>query len=63
MEWIFDGIGTAIVSGIAGLLLGGATGYRIGIRNSIKQKQKGGDNSNQSQIGIGYKQAATRSWG
>lgn len=51
------------MSGIAGLLLGGATGYRIGIRNSIKQKQKGGDNSNQSQIGIGYKQAATRSWG
>ncbi len=57
MEWIFDGIGTAIVSGIVGLLLGGVAGYRIGIINSIKQKQKGGDNSNQSQIGInnGYK--------
>lgn len=52
MEWIFDGIGTAIVSGVAGLLLGGAAGYKIGIKNSIMQNQKGGDNSNQSQIGI-----------
>lgn len=54
MEWIFDGIGTMIVSGILGLLFGGVIGYRIGVRISIRQKQKGGDNANQSQIGINH---------
>ena len=40
MEWIFDGIGTAILSGIAGLLIGGVTGYQIGIKATIRQNQK-----------------------
>lgn len=52
MEWIFNGIGTAIVSGIAGLIIGGVSGYQIGIRNTIKQKQKAKDNAKQTQIGI-----------
>lgn len=52
MEWIFDGIGTAIITLIGGLLTGGAVGYKIGInKNTVKQKQKAGDNSSQIQIG------------
>ncbi|WP_019986377.1 hypothetical protein [Rudanella lutea] len=52
MEWIFEGIGTAIVTLIAGFLTGGAVGYNIGInKNTVKQKQKGGNNSSQIQIG------------
>lgn len=55
MEWIFDGIGTALITLIVGLLTGGAVGYRIGInKNSAKQKQKSGDNSSQIQIGRDY---------
>ena len=51
LEWIFSGIGTSILSGIAGLLIGGGIGYRIGIHNSIRQNQKAGENSKQSQTG------------
>lgn len=51
MEWIFDGIGTAIVSGLIGLIIGGGTGYYIGVNNNITQKQKAGDNAQQVQIG------------
>ena len=43
MEWIFDGIGTEIISLLIGLAGGGAIGYRIGIRNKISQHQKGRD--------------------
>lgn len=52
MEWIFDGIGTTIVSLIISFLTGGAVGYKIGInKNMVKQKQKAGNNSLQIQIG------------
>lgn len=53
MEWIFEGIGTAIITLIVGLFTGGAIGYRIAINknNTIIQKQKAGDNSSQMQIG------------
>lgn len=55
LAWIFDGIGTELLIGAIGLLVGaaggGAVGYRIGSKNKIKQKQKAGDNSNQIQIG------------
>lgn len=55
MEWIFDGIGTTIVTLIVGFLTGGAVGYKIGInKNTVKQKQKAGDNSSQIQIGIDH---------
>ncbi|MFD0836143.1 hypothetical protein ACFQ0I_10230 [Mariniflexile aquimaris] len=55
MEWIFDGIGTAIITLILGLLTGGAVGYKIGInKNTVNQKQKSGDNSSQTQIGRDY---------
>lgn len=53
ISWIFDGIGTAIISGIVGLLLGGTAGYKIGIKKTkINQSQKAGNNSSQTQIGI-----------
>jgi len=51
MKWIFDGIGTATITFVLGLLVGGTAGYKIAIRKTIKQKQKAGDNSSQSQIG------------
>lgn len=51
MEWIFSGIGTALLSGIVGFFIGGVAGYSIAIHNKNKQKQKSGKNSNQSQIG------------
>lgn len=52
MEWIFDGIGTAILSSLVSLLVGGGIGYRVGINKSkVKQKQKAGDHACQIQIG------------
>lgn len=51
MEWFFDGIGTAIVSLILGLVIGGIGGYNIGIKKANKMKQKARDNANQTQIG------------
>lgn len=55
IKWVFDGIGSQIIGIIAGLLLGSTggifLGYRIGIRNRIQQKQKGGNDAKQTQIG------------
>ena len=47
-EWVFSGIGTAVLSGLAGLI-GGFIGYRIGIRSANKQVQKAGDGATQTQ--------------
>ena len=53
IQWIFEGIGTAIISALLGLLVGSFAGYRIGYKKaSIKQKQIANDNSTQVQIGI-----------
>lgn len=52
MEWIFDGIGTTILSSLVSLLLGGGIGYGVCIKKSkVKQKQKAGDHASQIQIG------------
>lgn len=51
MDWIFSGIGTEIISVIIGIIIGGVGGYRIGVRNKVKQVQKAGDNSNLTQTG------------
>ena len=51
-EWVtlvFDGIGSTIFSLIAGALIGGAVGYKIGVHKNVKQKQTGGDNVKQRQ--------------
>lgn len=52
IEWFFDGIGSAIVSLILGLVIGGVSGYKIGIRKSNEMNQKAGNNSKQTQIGV-----------
>ncbi len=52
LEWIFDGIGTEIASGILTLLIGAIGGtmfYKIAIKRTAKQKQYAGDDSKQSQ--------------
>ena len=54
MEWIFDGIGTQIISLIIGVFIGGSAGYFIRINKNI-QKQKARDNAKQTQIGGIYK--------
>lgn len=51
MEWIFDGIGTELISLLVGGFAGGIIGYRVGIKNKISQHQKGRDNASQVQIG------------
>ncbi len=51
MEWMFEGIGTELISLFIGCLTGGVIGYKIGIKNKISQHQKGRDNANQVQIG------------
>lgn len=51
LEWIFDSIGTELISLIIGAVFGGTAGYKIGSKNKIKQKQNAGDNSKQIQIG------------
>lgn len=51
LSWIFDGIGTEIISLILGALIGGSVGYKIGTKNKVKQKQKAGDSSKQMQTG------------
>ena len=51
MEWVFDGIGTAIVSTFLGIIIGGIGGYSIGVRKTNKMKQMARDNTNQTQIG------------
>jgi len=50
-KWIFDGVGTAVITFLLGSFTGGAIGYKIAIKKTIKQSQKAGDNSNQVQIG------------
>ena len=56
MDWIFNGIGTqvisCIISLIIGLTTGGGVGYKIGIKRTMHQFQKAGDNSRQEQIYI-----------
>ncbi|MDR2099527.1 MAG: hypothetical protein LBP40_01700 [Campylobacteraceae bacterium] len=52
MEWIFEGLGTALITLIIGLFTGGTIGYRIGIKKSkVIQKQKAKNDAKQIQIG------------
>ena len=51
LEWIFEGIGTELLSLAIGAVVGGLTGYKIGVKNKVKQTQKAGKNSTQNQIG------------
>jgi hypothetical protein len=51
ISWIFDGIGTVIISFILGLISGSGITYKITKKKSIKQAQKAGNHSSQSQVG------------
>lgn len=51
MEWVFNGIGSDIISAIIGLIIGGIGGYYLGVKKTNKMKQKAGNNANQTQIG------------
>jgi Na+/glutamate symporter len=53
MEWFFNGLGTALIGLLIGVVGGGAVGYRIGIKKSNQQNQKAGNNAKQIQIGEG----------
>ena len=54
-EWIFSGVGTSILTGLVGLIIGGFSGYRVGVHKSkIKQIQSAKDDSKQSQTGTKY---------
>ena len=49
VEWIFDGIGTELISLVIGLLTGGAAGWSLHKRQ-VRISIKAGDHSNQSVI-------------
>lgn len=51
ISWIFDGIGTSVLTLLLGLILGGSAGYKIAINKKTIQKQKAGNNSKLTQIG------------
>lgn len=48
-EWFFDRIGSTIVSLVVGAIIGGFTGYKIGIHKRVKLIQMAGDSSEQNQ--------------
>jgi len=51
--WLFEGVGTALLTFALGLLVGGTTGYKFAIKKIInKQSQKAGPQSTQTQIGV-----------
>ena len=66
LNWIFDGIGTEIVGIVVSLIIGaiggGAVGYKIGIKQTLSQKQSAGDDSEQRQeLQIGKNGVGTNS--
>lgn len=40
LQWVFDGIGTELLSLVIGGIVGGLAGYKIRIRKNGKQNQK-----------------------
>ena len=49
LKWIFDGIGTELLSLVIGGIAGGFAGYKIGNRKNGKQTQKAKDGAKQRQ--------------
>lgn len=47
---VFDGIFSHFITALISLLVGGVIGYNISVKK-IKQSQRAGNNSNQTQIG------------
>lgn len=40
LQWIFDGIGTELLSLAVGAIAGGFAGYKIGVKETGRQSQK-----------------------
>lgn len=49
LQWIFDGIGTEILSLAIGAAAGGLAGYKVGIKKNGKQIQKAKSDAKQKQ--------------
>lgn len=49
LQWVFDGIGTELLSLVIGGIAGGFTEYKIGIKKSGKQVQKAKNGAKQRQ--------------
>ena len=49
--WIFDGIGSELLSMIAGGVLGGGIVYRFNTKHKTTMKQKAKDNATQTIVG------------
>jgi hypothetical protein len=49
VNWFFDGIGTEIISILVSLVVGGAVGYTVGVKRTVKQMQTAGENARQRQ--------------
>lgn len=57
MEWFLNTVGTELISAIIGCFIGSGITYKIMYNKYIKtttinQKQKSGNQSNQTQVGI-----------
>ena len=54
-EWVFNGIGTSILTGVVGLILGGIFGYKIGVNITVKKttmiQKTNGDGTHSTQVG------------
>ena len=48
-NWVFDGIGTEIIIGLVGLVVGGIGGFAIGRRTKSTQTQKAKESARQKQ--------------
>ena len=49
LQWIFDGIGTELLSLAIGAIAGGFAGYKIGVKKNGKQVQKAKSGAKQRQ--------------
>lgn len=49
LQWIFDGLGTELLSLAVGAIGGGLAGYKIGVKRSGKQKQTAKSDAKQRQ--------------
>lgn len=49
IKWVFDGIGTELLTGIIGLLVGGVGGFALGRRTKSRQTQNAEDSAKQKQ--------------
>ena len=49
IQWIFDGIGTEILSLVIGAIGGGVAGFKIGLKSCGKQKQTAKSGARQRQ--------------